>query len=389
MATVKYFLFIAITSISIVSSCQQTQGKKDPSGIHSSSALYPADFSFPPLLPEQKNMYAEAAKIFYEKHLKNTGFNGSILVAKNGQVLLEDYEGYANFQTKEPITPATPFHLASISKTFTGMTILRLREQGRLSLDAPLQNYFPTLPYYGVTVRMLLNHRSGLPSYLNFMDSCWNKKQKATNEDVLNFMIVHKPAITLPPGKAYQYCNTNFLLLALIIEKITGQPYPQYMKDSVFTPLGLQNTFVFTIHDTDSYVPTYIGNRPYLMDHLDCTYGDKNIYSTVRDLFLWDKALYEHTFVSKATLDSAFTPYSNERRSMHNYGYAWHLYFNNGDTVVYHNGRWHGSNNSFTRLVQNDATIIVLGNKANNNVFRMKDMSVIFTGRIDTTHLKE
>jgi hypothetical protein len=125
------------------------------------------------------------------------------------------------------------------------------------------------------------------------------------------------------------------------------------------------------------------------MDHLDCTYGDKNIYSTVRDLFLWDKALYEHTFLKASTLDMAFTPQSNERRSMHNYGLAWHLYFNKGDTVVYHNGKWHGSNTVFTRLVQNTATIIVLGNKSNNNIYRTKDMSYIFTGRIDTIKLEQ
>ncbi|MGI8952277.1 MAG: serine hydrolase domain-containing protein [Chitinophagaceae bacterium] len=386
----KFFLIIAIILISIVSSCQQTQSKKDPLvKSFTSSSLHHSDYNFPPLSPEEKHMFAEEAKDFYEKHLKNTGFNGSILVAKNGQVLFEDYHGYANFKTKEPITFSTPFHLASISKTFTGMTVLRFWEEGRISLDDDMQKFFPQFPYYGITVRMLLDHRSGLPNYLNFMDSFWNKKQKATNEDVLNFMVVHKPKITNAPNKAFNYCNTNFVMLALILEKITHIPFPKYMQDSVFKPLGLQNTFVFSIKDTASYVPTYIGNRPYPMDHLDCTYGDKNIYSTVRDLFLWDKALYQHTFVSKGTLDAAFTPYSNERHSMHNYGYAWHLYFNKGDTIVYHNGKWHGENNSFTRLIQHDATIIVLGNKANGNIFRMKDMSVIFTGKVDTTKLKE
>ena len=92
----------------------------------------------------------------------------------------------------------------------------------------------------------------------------------------------------------------------------------------------------------------------------DCTYGDKNVYSTVRDLFAWDKALYQHTFLKKSTLDMAFKPTSNEHRSMHNYGLAWRLFISNGDTVVYHNGKWHGTNTSFIRLVQDTATIIVL-----------------------------
>ncbi len=383
----KYFLYLIFFSISVASSCQQKATRKDPPA--AVPLLAKPDYFFPPLAPGDAARYGAEVKDYYEKHLKNTGFSGAILVAKNGQVVFEDYKGYINLKTKEPITPETPFHLASISKTFTGMTILRLWQEGRLSLDDPLQKYFPKLPYRGINIRMLLNHRSGLPNYLNFMDSCWNRKRKATNEDVLNFMIVHKPRISNLPNRAYNYCNTNFLMLALILEKVTGESYPRYMEDSVFKPLGLKNTYVFVPGDTLRYVPTYIGSRPYPMDHLDCTYGDKNIYSTVRDLFTWDKALYQHTFVGKSTLDSAFKPYSNEHRSMHNYGLAWHLYFNRGDTIVYHNGKWHGENNSFTRLVQHHATIIVLGNKADNFIFRMKDMSYIFTGHIDTTQLKE
>jgi len=388
MDKAKYFLFFLVLNFSIASSCQQPSAKQAPKKQEIVVTKTP-DFNFAPLSPGDLAYYKNAVADYYEKHLKHTGFSGSILVAKNGQILFEDYQGLINLRTKEPITPSTSFHLASVSKTFTGMAILRLREQGRLSLEDPLEKYFPQIPYHGITVRMLLDHRSGLPNYLNFMDSFWNKKRKATNEDVLNFMIVHKPRLSNLPDRAFNYCNTNFMLLALILERITHIPYPQYMQDSVFTPLGLKNTYVFGIKDTASYRPTYIGNRPYPMDHLDCTYGDKNIYSTVTDLYKWDMALYQHTFVSKATLDLAFTPESNERRSMHNYGLAWHLYFNNGDTIVYHNGKWHGSNNVFMRLVQDDATIIILGNKANGNIYKMKGMASIFTGHVDENKLEE
>jgi len=358
--------------------------KKDSAGI-----LNEPDYTFSPLPPPVADAYRLAVQDYYDKHLSHSGFNGAILVAKNGEIVFEDYRGYINFKTREPITPNTPFHLASISKTFTGMTILKLWEQGRLSLDDDLLKYFPKLPYHGVTIKMLLSHRSGLPNYLNFMDSFWNKKQKATNQDVVNYMAVHKPKIEYLPGKSYHYNNTNFMLLALVIEQVTHQLYPQYMKDSVFTPLGLKDTYVFTCKDTVNYIPTYVGNWPYPMDHLDCTYGDKNVYSTVRDLFVWDKALYQHTFLKASTLDMAFTPQSNEHRSMHNYGLGWHLYFNNGDTVVYHNGKWHGENNNFTRLIDHTATIIILGNKQNGNIFAAKNMATIFSGKIDTTKFEE
>lgn len=374
-----FFLFCFLTACSQAGSNE----KEDTSG---ASAV--SDFHFAGLSPAQKEYYRGRVEAAYHSIL-GPAFNGSILVAKNGEVIFEDYKGYADFRTKEPVTANTPFHLASVSKTFTGTTVLKLWEQGRLGLDDSLQHFFPELPYHGITVRMLLCHRSGLPNYLYFFDSCWNKKVKATNVDVLNFMVAHKPRTDNYPNRSFHYCNTNYVLLAMIIEKLTGMAYPQYMKDSVFTPLGMTHSFVFSIKDTSQYVPTYIGNRPYPMDHLDCTYGDKNIYSTVQDMYLWDKALYEHRFVKQTTLDSAFTPQSNERRSMHNYGLGWRLFTTPVDTIIYHNGKWHGTNTSFTRLIKDTAVIIVLGNRYNRNIYQSKRMANIFTGGTDDTKLEE
>ena len=368
-------------------SCSSKAEKVNSSA--ASHSFLAGDFTFRQLTPEEVSRYGNEARFYYETHLKKTGFNGAILVAKNGRIVFEDYTGYADFKTKDSITINTPFHLASISKTFTGTEVMRLWEQGRLSLEDSLQLYFPQLPYHGVTIRMLLSHRSGLPNYLNFMEKGWNKKQKATNEDVLNFMITNHPNPEASPGKVFHYCNTNFMLLALVVEKIVHKPFPQFMKDSVFTPLGMNSTYIFSIADTSSYRPTMVGNRPYLMDYLDCTYGDKNVYTTPRDLLQWDKALYQHTFVTKPTLDTAFTPQSHERNSMHNYGLGWRLFSNGLDSFVYHNGKWHGSNTVFTRLIQDTATIIVLGNKFNREIYESKDMSVIFTGIKDTADLKE
>ncbi len=383
---VVLFLSCLFVSFVLIPGCSSKAEKKTEKFNRASVS---PDFNFRKLSPAEISRYGNEAKFYYETHLKRSGFNGSILVAKNGQILFEDYTGFADFKTKDSINPNTTFHLASVSKTFTGTEVLRLWEQGRLSLNDTLQQYFPELPYPGITIRMLLSHRSGLPNYLYFMDKDWNKKQKATNQDVLDYMIAHKPPVDASPGRVFHYCNTNFMLLALVVEKITHQPFPQFMKDSVFTPLGMNSTYIFSITDTLKYIPTYVGNRPYEMDYLDCTYGDKNVYSTVRDLLQWDKALYQHTFVTKPTLDSAFTPQSHERNSMHNYGLGWRLFNNGPDSIVYHNGKWHGSNTVLTRLVQDTATIIVLGNKFNRNIYQAKDMSVIFTGVKDTADLKE
>ena len=356
--------------------------KKDATGVKT-------DFKFDSLSAQQAAIYTNAINEFYETRLARTGFNGAILVAKNGQILFEQYRGYGNFITKDSITPHTPFHLASTSKTFTGMAVLNLWEQGKLSLEDTLQKYFPQLPYRGITVRNLLSHRSGLPNYLYFMDSIWDKHKEMTNEDVLNAMIIHKPRIQNLPDRRFQYCNTNFLLLALIIEKITGQPFPEYMKEHVFEPLGMNDTYIFSIKDSANYNPTWSVSRGFPMDQYDCTYGDKNVYSTVRDLYAWDRSLYEHTFLKKSTLDMAFTPLSNEVHSMHNYGLAWRLFIKDGDTVIYHNGKWHGTNTSFIRLVQDTATIIVLGNKENRNIYQAKEMETIFSGKYQMDKLDE
>jgi CubicO group peptidase (beta-lactamase class C family) len=372
------FVFVRCSS----GSAEKTPGKRD-------TVLYNPDFRFDSLNAQQVAYYANAVQDFYNSRLARTGFNGAILVAKNGQILFEKYNGYSNFITKDTINEHTPFHLASISKTFTGMAVLRLWEEGKLSLGDSLQKYFPQLPYRGITIKMLLSHRSGLPNYLYFMDSLWDRHKEMTNEDVLNALIVHHPQIQNLPDKRFQYCNTNFMLLALIIEKITGENFPDYMKQNVFEPLGMNDTYIFSIKDTAHYNPTWSVRKPFPMDAWDCTYGDKNVYSTVLDLFTWDRSLYQHTFLKKSTLDMAFTPLSNEVHSMHNYGLAWRIFSHSGDTVIYHNGKWHGTNTSFIRLVQDTATIIVLGNKENRNIYQAKEMESIFNGKSEMDKLEE
>jgi CubicO group peptidase (beta-lactamase class C family) len=402
--------YIALVSfILILIACGST-----PVAKQKKSTLQDSGFHFNSLTAKQKQYYAQQIQPLYEKYLLKTGFNGSILVAKNGEIVYEDYHGYINYKTKESLTTYTPVHLASISKTFTAMTVLRLMEQGKVQLDDDIRQYLPNFPYYNITVKQLLCHRSGLPNYVHFMEATTyttvkkkNKKGKTvtvsvpvkntfapkgfvTNDDVLQYMIKHHPAIEASPNKVFKYCNTNYVLLALIVEKVTSTPFPQFMKDSVFTPLGMTNTYIFNIKDTDNYIPSYLSNwSPVKMQQLDCVYGDKNVYSTVKDMLQWDKALYLHTFISEKSLQLAFTPYSHEKNTEHNYGLGWRMLLNPTDTVIYHNGWWHGNNTVFTRLIRDTATLIILGNKYNRNIYKAKEMTSAFTGIIDTTKLVE
>ncbi len=379
------------------------------------SEQFQSKVEFNPISPKTKEYYANLIEPLYEKQLVKSGFNGSILVAKNGEIVFEDYRGLINLQTQEPITSSSTFHIASITKTFTAMTILRLMEQGKIQLDDLVSKYLIGFPYENITIKNLLSHRSGLPKYDHFMSGTRsytsrkkNRRGKwikytvyvkdpvritgfSTNYDLLRYLVELKPALESSPNKRYSYCNTNYALLAIIIEKITGISYPQYMKDSVFTPLGMKDSYVFSMKDTANYIPSYNYNKaPFPLEKLDCVYGDKNIYSTVRDLLAWDKALYQGSFIDPQTLALSYQPLSNETKGYKNYGLGWHLFSKPPDPmVVYHNGWWHGNNAVFKRLINDTATIIILGNKFNRNIWAAGKMSTVFTGSVDTTSLEE
>jgi CubicO group peptidase (beta-lactamase class C family) len=316
--------------------------------------------------------YVRELSSFFQSRLITRSFNGCILIAKDGHPLYEKYIGFADMRTKAPMTDTTSIHIASTSKTFTGVAVLRLVQENKLSLNDTIQKFFPGLPYPGVTVKMLLSHRSGLPNYVYFMDkSGWDKKKQVTNNDMLDVLYKEQPGKYYQPGKRFSYCNTNFVLLAMIVEKVTGMPFPQYMQQKYFGPLQMNHTYVFTLADMDRATRSFKYNGViWDNDHLEGTYGDKNIYSTPKDLLKWDQALYTDQLLSKALLDSAFTPYSNERPSIHNYGLGFRmLNLRNGKKVIYHFGRWHGFNAAFARLTDEKATIIILGNKYNRNIY--------------------
>ena len=326
---------------------------------------------FPALTETEKKHYHDAVEDVLNHSLYRSAFNGGVLIAKNGTIVYEKYTGFHDLRQKDSLNADIPFQIASTSKTLTSAAILKLIQEGKLSLNDPVTKFFPQFPYTAVTVKMLLDHRSGLPNYLNYMDrSPWPRTQLASNTDVLNTLINWHPNQAYQPDRHFNYCNTNYVLLALIIEKASGLSYPEYMKQNFFVPLGMTNTFVHTMKDslvTQSYQRN---GALWTLDFSDGPYGDKNIYSTPRDLLKWDQALYEGKIIGQPMLDSAFTPYSNEKPGIHNYGLGWRmLLLPNGKKVVYHNGHWHGFNSAFARLTDENATIIILSNRYNTNVY--------------------
>lgn len=310
--------------------------------------------------------------------------NGSILVARHGQVVYEKYEGFSNPRgTGDSIKSYTPFHLASVSKTFTAMATLKLWEQGKLNIDEPVSTYLPGFNCAGVTVRMLLNHRSGIPKYDHYMGNMgWNRHKMMTNQDVLDFLIANRKKIPVGrPDHGFSYSNTNYALLALIIEKVSGQYYPDYLKHTFFDSLGMRDTYVFTHADSARSLPSYYySGRPYAFDYMDFVYGDKNVYSTTRDLLKWDQALRTgSTMFKQSTLDAAYSPYSFEKPGVNNYGLGWRMFvLKNGKKLVYHNGWWHGNRAAFVRLLDEDVTIVAVCNNDSKRIYAVKEMADYF-----------
>lgn len=220
---------------------------------------------------------------------------------------------------------------------------------------------------------MLLNHRSGLPNYLYYMeqDKRWDRRRTATNADVVESLVSWNVPRAYQPDRHFNYCNTNYVLLASIVEKVTGIPFPQYVQQQIFGPLGMKDTYVRTPADSaQSVLSANAGGGVWRPDFSDGPYGDKNVYSTPRDLLKWDQALYTNGILPQALLDSAFTPYSHERPGTHNYGLGWRLLMlPNNKKVIYHNGRWHGFTSAFARLTDENVTVIILSNRFNKMVY--------------------
>jgi CubicO group peptidase (beta-lactamase class C family) len=318
---------------------------------------------------------------FYNKFINSPYYSGSFIVAKNGRIIYEHYKGLANTKTGKKIDANTSIHLASVSKVLTATAILKLVQEDNLMLDQKVTDWIPKFPYKNVTIRTLLNHRSGLPHYSNFpgiMKKAWNRKKVLTNKDVLDLMVKQKFKPIFAHNARFDYCNTNYVILALIIERATGQNYRDAMQTLIFKPLGMKNTFVFNYEtDRDTVCKSYRASTIFPWDQYDNLYGDKNIYSTPRDLVKFDLATYSPDFIKPELLQEAYYGYSaaHVAKPIKDYGLGMRMrYLANGEKLVYHNGWWHGNNTSFVPVKKDTMTVICLGNKYSNRPYATLNM---------------
>jgi CubicO group peptidase (beta-lactamase class C family) len=337
--------------------------------------------------PELSQQYIDSMAIlvdhFYKKNWANNPLNGSFLVAQNGQIIYEKYNGYANLKEKTPITENTPLHIASVSKMITATAILKLISENKITLDQNLNTILPTFPFENVTIKNLLNHRSGLGNYTHFADSkkIWGRDKILTNQDILTLYATKKVGLETRTDTHFSYSNTNYALLALVIEKITGLDYPTAMKNLIFDPLKMNNTYVFRYNtDLQTATPSYRqNNQKYPIDFLDAVYGDKNIYSTPRDLYKLDLARHTIGYITPELDHLMYQGYSHESKGTKNYGLGIRMIeWENGQRFYFHNGWWHGNTASYISLGKINLAIICLSNKFNHATYKVKNVAALF-----------
>jgi len=378
-------LFIGII-FALLNACSENKPKKKkiaPEDFKIAESYFTDRSIFKPISQEYINVQAEQIATFFQRNINSLGFNGGFLVARNGQIIFEKYQGLSNYKTGQKIKPTTGMHLASVGKVLTATGIFRLIETKKLKLDQKINTILPSFPYEGITVRMLLNHRSGVPKYEYFIyeEGVWPVGKVLRNKDILRLLGEKNLPLDFEPNSKFTYCNSNFALLALIIEEITGKKFGDAMKSLVFEPIGMKNSFIFD-YDSDlynvsqSYKSTFERVK---FDHLDAIYGDKNIYSTPRDLLRFDLAMYNDTFISKKLKKDIFKGYSYEKEGVKNYGLGIRLKeWEDGQKIFYHNGWWHGSNTTYISLKNEKVTIIVLSNKFSRKVYESIRLSCLF-----------
>jgi len=329
-------------------------------------------------LPKQEQIHQFIR--FYEEERQ---FNGNILIAEKGKVIYENAIGWANIPASDGLTLETPFYLASIAKIFTATAIIQLQEKGALNYDQKIGVYFPELGTFGnrITIRHLLNHTSGIPDYFKME---WDEPG-VTNAQIYG-KLVNDMRLNFKPGNKFSYSNTGYILLALIVEKVSGIPFFNYIDKFICNPLEMENTWVHDLRKPGILQKERaIGYNAKMKkddDYHLLTWGDGGMYSTLQDLFIFDKALYDGSLISSESLEEAYSPVVLSNGTIKNYGFGWVIGSNNNGKVVSHSGGLVGFRNYFERQIEVGNTIIILTNNSNKDIIKIRNTLVkILDGR--------
>ena len=356
---IAFFLFLVAASFS----CGRRRG---PSGV-----VVNTDSIFLDLNKEQVAERARQA----EKTFKSLNINGVVLYAEQGRVIYEKAFGYRDLNKRHPdsLRIDDAFQLSSDSKMFTAEAIMLLQAEGKLDYDDDVRKFIPELPYEGITIRMLLTHRSGLPRYDSMADEFWpDRKKPLSNEAMIDLLVKHKPEPYGVPDAVYFYNNINYALLASVVERASRQHFEDFMRERIFEPLGMDHSFIYSMRGDATlslYMPVEVhGHDMYKNgpvkaqnDYLNGVMGDKIMFSTVEDLWRYNEALDHHLLLPDSLQAMAFMPGSPAWKNEENYGFGWRL-TKKYPNIYYHYGWWKGYRSVIIRNAAHRRFLAILCN---------------------------
>ncbi|MCY1073730.1 serine hydrolase domain-containing protein [Archangium lansingense] len=304
------------------------------------------------------------------------GPGASVVVIHEGQAVLSRAYGLAELPEHTPATPKTHYRLASLSKQFTAMAIMRLAEEGKLRYDDRVVDVLPGFPAHAreVRIRHLLNHTSGIWDYEAFVPATQTVQVK--DRDVLE-LVSRAERTYFPPGTAVRYSNSGYAVLALIVEQVGGMPFARFLHERVFTPAGLRSTVAHeegrsTVPQRAyGYVADTQGFRPRDQSSTSAVLGDGGIYSSVEELVAWDRALDTHALIGEATQRLAWTAPTLPDGTSSRYGFGWFIDEDGGRLRLSHHGETSGFTNAIVKYPQQRLTVIVLTNRAGGEPWRL------------------
>ena len=360
-----YLSILLLAAALLFSSC----GRRKYSGV-----ILNTDSIFYDLNKEKVAKSAKRADRVF-RGLARNGLNGTVLFAEQGQVIYEKAFGWRDLcaRKKDSIRLNDAFQLSSDSKMFTAEAIMLLQSQGKLSYDDDVRTYIPELPYDGITIRQLLNHRSGLPRYDAMADQYWpDRKKPFSNEAMIDMLAKKFPEPYNAPDVTFFYNNINYALLASVVERVSGQHFEDYMRENIFEPLGMKDSYIYSMRDdaqVSLYMPTAVqghemrrnGPEKSQNDYLNGVMGDKIMYSTVEDLWKFNQALEMHLLLPDSFQAEAFKPGSKEWKNNENYGFGWRMSTDHPG-MYFHYGWWKGYRSLVIRDVKHRRFLAVLTN---------------------------
>jgi CubicO group peptidase (beta-lactamase class C family) len=342
-------------------------------------------------------LYAQNNPSLFDEYMKGQtelyGFNGNVLVSKNGNVIYKKSFGCSDYNTKKVLEDNSVFDCGSIAKEFTAMGILLLKDKGKISYSDTLRKFFPELSYSNVTVQQLLTHTSGMADGFGLVEKYFDHSKIATNDDLIRLLESEKPALLFKPGENLMYSGTAFNLLASIIERISGQSYKTYMDEQVFRPLGMMHTLVANGPRSAEGIPGFAYGYTYSdslkkyvrADSLQTgwtTYlagitGEGMIISTTGDLLKWDRALKNHSLLTEKTQREMLSQQSQKTMPKVSFGYGMIVGKNDFGNYIFHGGYFPGYKCMHLRYTDDDVTVIVLSNNESHADFIADGLSSI------------